>query len=68
MVKGLDLKQYEQTTRREALLSITAGKTVICQMRKNDFSEITNMAELEEVVNAEQRGLCDSLKFYKRKN
>lgn len=67
MVKGLDLKQYEKITRREALLSITAGKTVICQMRRNDFSEITNVAELEEAVNVEQRGLCDSLKFYQRK-
>ena len=71
MAKNIDLSQYEEINRREAMLSIGAGEKVICRLvigEKSDISEISTMSDLSHVVNVEQNRLCDKLKFYQKKD
>lgn len=65
-----NLKDYEVISRRTALLSVGTCKIVaeVKNGEKTDFYEISNIKDLQEVINLEQKGLyCEKLNFYKKK-
>ena len=74
----IDLKDFKEINRREALLAIQKGEEVVCRTvnKKTErtavkssvsetISTISSMEELQKVILTEQRGLYDEVKFYK---
>ncbi len=67
---SVDLSQYKEITRRDAMLSIGAGEKVIGRLVrkvKADVYEISTMEDLSHAVNMEQKGMYDKLELYKEK-
>lgn len=67
-VISVELNNYEQISRREAMSKIEKGEIVVCRLiRKErvDTCKLSTMDDLSEVVITEQKLLCDKLEFYK---
>lgn len=67
----IDLTQYEELNRREAMLMIRAGEEVVCRLirsnMKPDILILSTMEQLSQVITEEQRGICDKVFLYKQK-
>ena len=67
----IDLTQYDEINRREAMLTIRAGEEVVCRLirtnMKPDILILSTMEQLSQVITEEQRGICDKIEFYKKK-
>lgn len=67
----IDLTQYEELNRREAMLMIRAGEEVVCRLIRNDMKPdiltLSTMEQLSQVITEEQRGICDKVELYKQK-
>ena len=67
----VDLTQYEEINRSQAMRNIRNGEKVTCRLVRNnmnpDIYELSIIEELTSVILEEQKKLCEKVEFYKKK-
>lgn len=54
-------------TRREALILLKTGESIICRIReKGEYLEVNSQEEMVKAVELEQKKIYDELQFYKK--
>lgn len=56
-------------TRKEALMLLKTGESVVCRIRKKgEYLEVNSLEEMTEAVKWEQRKIYDELQFFKKED